>query len=56
MGNTVRSFRFREEEWLTRAKVENPKSTGHRTYAFEQANMWKELADSAERAFGDNAV
>jgi len=50
MGNTVRFFEFRQQEWLARASG-LPITQGHRCYAYEQADLWGALAQRAKRTF-----
>ena len=54
MGNTIRYFNWRQEQWLSRAGTHN--GPGHVAYAYQQADMWKALADKAQEKFGTNAV
>jgi hypothetical protein len=55
MGNTIRYFKYREAEWLRQAEKEGIQSEGHKCYAYEQANIWDDLAKRAEKTFGSNA-
>lgn len=53
MGNTIRYFQWKEQQWLTRAT--DSQGPGHVAYSYQQAEMWKALARKAEDKFGSNA-
>jgi len=54
MGNTIRSFEFRQAQWLERAK-HGSISEGHRCYAYKQVYIWGSLAKRVKERFGPNA-
>jgi hypothetical protein len=54
MGNTIRYFHHKRSEWEQMAK--EGQHRGHVCYAHRQADMWREFAEYATAAFGDDAI
>ena len=55
MGNTIRYFTWKHQQWVDRAQEEKAKSAGHIAFAYQQAAMWKALGEKAEKKFKSDA-
>lgn len=57
MGNTIRFYEFKREQWVGRAERSRASGNmGHVCFAMRQVDMWGQMAERARCKFGNDAI